>query len=91
MYATHARVRMQQRGIQPHVVELLLDYGERVPAHRDAEIFYFGNRGRSRVRLKEGLGPGAPSRWMLARLRGCRRRASGDVRQTVPADPENLR
>ena len=54
MYTTHAKVRMQQRGIPSRVVELLLDYGERVPAHRGAEIFYFGDRGRSRVRLKEG-------------------------------------
>ena len=54
MYTTHAKVRMQQRGIPSRVVELLLDYGERVPARRGAEIFYFGNRGRSRVRLNEG-------------------------------------
>ena len=64
MYTAHARVRMQQRGIQTHIVELLLDYGERVPAHRGAEIFYFGNRGRSRIRLNEG-----PD--LMRRLDGC--------------------
>lgn len=54
MYTTHAKVRMQQRGIQSHIVELLLDYGERVPARRGSEIFYFGNRGRRRVLRSEG-------------------------------------
>ena len=55
MYTRHAQKRMQQRSIPPLVVELLLNHGERVPARRGAEIFYFGNRGRSRVRLTEGL------------------------------------
>ena len=54
MYTTHAKVRMQQRGIQPHIIELLLDYGERVPARLGGEIFYFGKRGRQRVRRSKG-------------------------------------
>ena len=76
MYTTHAKVRMQQRGIEPRVVELLLDYGERVPAHRGAEIFYFGNRGRSRVRLNEG--PDLMRR-LDGRLRDCVVVADGQV------------
>ena len=49
MYTAHAIVRMQQRAISSSVVNLLLDYGERTPAGRSGEIFYFGKRGRRRV------------------------------------------
>ena len=49
MYTAHAKVRMQQRAIPSSVVNLLLDYGERAPAGRSGEIFYFGKRGRRRV------------------------------------------
>lgn len=66
MYTRHAEIRRQQRGIQSCVVELLLDYGERTAAGRGAEIFYFGKRGRSRVRLNEGSD-------LLRRLEDCLR------------------
>ena len=49
MYTAHAIARMQQRAIPSSVVNLLLDYGERAPAGRSGEIFYFGKRGRRRV------------------------------------------
>ena len=49
MYTAHAIVRMQRRAISSSVVNLLLDYGERTPAGRSGEIFYFGKRGRRRV------------------------------------------
>ncbi len=54
MYTAHAKVRMQQRAIPSSVVNLLLDYGERAPAGRGGEIFYFGRRGRQRVRRSKG-------------------------------------
>ena len=54
MYTSHAKVRMQQRAIPSSVVNLLLDYGERAPAGRGGEIFYFGRRGRQRVRRSKG-------------------------------------
>ena len=40
-YTDHAKIRMQQRAVPPLVVSLLLDYGERAPARRRAEIFLF--------------------------------------------------
>ena len=54
MYTSHAKVRMQQRAIPQSIVNLLLDYGERVPAGRGGEIFYFGKRGRQRVCRSKG-------------------------------------
>ena len=54
MYTTHAKIRMQQRAIPSSVVNLLLDYGEKVFAGRGSEIFYFGKRGRRRVLRSKG-------------------------------------
>ena len=48
MYTNHAKVRMQQCAIPSSIVNFLLDYGERAPAGRGSEIFYFGKRGRQR-------------------------------------------
>ena len=45
---------MQQRGICPVVVDLILNYGERAHAARGREIFYLGKRGRQRVCRYEG-------------------------------------
>ena len=54
MYTAHAKVRMQQRAIPQSIVNLLLDYGERAPAGRGGEIFYFGKRGQRRVLRSKG-------------------------------------
>ena len=54
MYTAHAKVRMQQRAIPQSIVNLLLDYGERAPAGRGGEIFYFGRRGHQRVCRSKG-------------------------------------
>ena len=54
MYTAHAKVRMQQRAIPSSIVNFLLDYGERAPAGRGSEIFYFGKRGRYRVLRSKG-------------------------------------
>ena len=49
MLTAHSKIRLQQRAIPQSIVNLLLDYGERAPAGRGGEIFYFGKRGRRRV------------------------------------------
>jgi exonuclease III len=47
---THARVRMQQRGIPAAVLEDLLDYGRAMHDHRGATVLYFDRRARSALR-----------------------------------------
>jgi len=51
-YSDHARVRMQQRGIAPAVVERLLAYGETAHDHRGGTIYYF-----SKAALRRGRSP----------------------------------
>ena len=43
MLSQHAMVRMQQRGIQPHDVEVLLQFGHSV-FHRGREVVSFDRR-----------------------------------------------
>ena len=50
----HARVRMQQRGIGPEVLEDLLAYGRVVHDHRGAEIVFFDRATRNRLRQARG-------------------------------------
>ena len=45
----HARTRMQQRGINPVAVELLLDYGREAHDHRGCRIVRFDKRSRRRA------------------------------------------
>jgi len=45
----HARDRLQQRGISPFVIDLLLDFGDVEYDHHGAEIRYFGKRSKRRV------------------------------------------
>src|SRR6185437_11357268 len=45
----HARARMQQRGISPAALELLLDYGHEQHDHRGCRIVRFDKRSRRRV------------------------------------------
>ena len=52
---SHARARMQQRGISPAALELLLEYGREAHDHRGCRIVRFDKRSRRRV-LRE-LGP----------------------------------
>jgi hypothetical protein len=52
---THARARMQQRGITPAALELLLDYGREAHDHRGCRIVRFDKRSRRHVR--DDLGP----------------------------------
>ena len=44
---THARRRMQQRGIPVAVLEDLLDYGRAMHDHRGAMVLYFDRRARA--------------------------------------------
>ena len=46
---THARVRMQQRGIPPAALEVLLDYGREAHDHRGCRIVRFDKRSRRRA------------------------------------------
>ena len=50
----HARTRMQQRGIHPVAVELLLDYGREAHDHRGCRVLCFDKRSRRRVARELG-------------------------------------
>lgn len=45
MFSQHATTRMQQRGISPQAVELLLAYG-RSSYHRGREVLFFDSQAR---------------------------------------------
>ena len=64
MITTHALTRMQQRGIPPGIVDLVLAYGSVVHDQHGAEIYHFDKSamrrlerswGRSFVRRLDGL------------------------------------
>lgn len=41
----HAEVRMQQRGIRPHVLDCVLEFGAVLHDHRGGRIVYLDRRG----------------------------------------------
>lgn len=49
----HAQARSQQRGVDPHLVELLLEYGARQYSH-GCRIFHFQDR-KAQRRLRKGI------------------------------------
>ena len=50
LLSPHARARMQQRGIRPEAIELLLDYGRERHVHdRGREIVFFDKTARKRL------------------------------------------
>ena len=49
LITTHARARMQQRGIRAAALEALLDYGRVAPADRGCEIVFFDKKARARL------------------------------------------
>lgn len=51
---THARVRMQQRGISPVVLDVLLAYGREAHDHRGCRIVQFDKRSRRRAARELG-------------------------------------
>jgi hypothetical protein len=63
---THARTRMQQRGLPPGIVDLLLAYGSVTHDHHGAEIYHFD---KSAIRRLEH----AWGRTLVRRLDGLRR------------------
>jgi hypothetical protein len=46
---SHARARMQQRGIRPEVLEALLDYGREVHVAGGRDLVFFDKRARTRL------------------------------------------
>jgi hypothetical protein len=52
---THARVRMQQRGIPAALLEDLLDYGRAMHDHRGATVLYFDKRARAALARSRAL------------------------------------
>lgn len=50
----HATIRCQQRGIPLLVVDLLLQFGRREHDHRGAEIVYFDNHSKKRIKSYAG-------------------------------------
>jgi hypothetical protein len=48
-FTEHARARMQQRGISPAAIELLLSYGRSAHDHRGCEVVYFDKPARARL------------------------------------------
>lgn len=54
MLTAHARVRMQQRGVRREVVQWLLQFGSRTYDGRGAQIRYFDERARERIRKTMG-------------------------------------
>lgn len=45
----HARVRMQQRGISPMALDVLLSYGREAHDHRGCRVVFFDKRSRARA------------------------------------------
>ena len=50
----HARVRMQQRGISPAALDVLLAYGREAHDHRGCRIVRFDKRSRRRAARELG-------------------------------------
>lgn len=49
---SHARIRMQQRGIPPAALEVLLDYGRESHDHRGCRVVAFDTVGRRQRRFE---------------------------------------
>ena len=52
--STHARVRMQQRGIGESILERLIEFGETRHDHRGSEILFFNKAARRRLASRLG-------------------------------------
>ena len=52
--STHARVRMQQRGISANVLERLIEFGVTRHDHRGCEILFFNKTARRRLASRLG-------------------------------------
>jgi hypothetical protein len=49
LFADHAQVRAQQRGVPPLILDWLITYGSAQPDQRGAEIRYFDHAARRRL------------------------------------------
>jgi hypothetical protein len=63
---THARVRMQQRGIPPAALDVLLDWGREAHDHRGCRIVRFDKRTRRRAARVLGDTYRRVERWLDA-------------------------
>lgn len=45
----HAKIRSQQRGIPPFIIDLLLKFGRYEHDHKGAEIIYFDQKARKKI------------------------------------------
>jgi len=61
---SHARARMQQRGIRPQALERLLEFGREAFDHHGAVVLYFDKAARRRLLRSD---PGAKELERLAR------------------------
>src|SRR6185436_8890614 len=52
LVTTHARARMQQRGIRPEALEALFDWGRLAPAGRGRDILYLSRKARVLLRQR---------------------------------------
>lgn len=61
---THARVRMQQRGIPPVALDVLLEWGREAHDHRGCRIVRFDKRSRRRAARVLGDAYRRLERWL---------------------------
>ena len=60
--STHARRRMQQRGISAAALDVLLDFGRTARAGRGRELVFFDNKARERLSRAKLLAAGEETR-----------------------------
>ena len=53
-HTQHSRLRAQQRGIPPLIIDLLIQFGAREPAGEGAEAIYFDKRARKQLQMYSG-------------------------------------
>jgi hypothetical protein len=53
LLTSHARARMQQRGIRPDALEALLDWGKVAHIDRGRDIVYFDKKARTRLAKRD--------------------------------------
>ena len=54
MFTYHARTRMQQRGIHPGIVGLIIDFGEEMLLTGGVSVHYLDKKSRRRLRQEYG-------------------------------------
>ena len=54
MLTNHAEIRAKQRGVESQIIELLLKYGDSIPARHNAKIRVFNKTAIAKVKRKYG-------------------------------------